>query len=68
MTKNTIGNIVLSFAIINSMMTLFRVYLYFFTGKDISPISYEAKIPITFLLLVITLISYLIALTLKKII
>lgn len=68
MNKNTIGNIILSFAIINSIMTLFRLYLYFFTGKDISPLTFDQLIPITFLLLVIIFISYVIALTLKGII
>lgn len=68
MDKNTIGNIILSFAIINSFMTLFRVYLYFFTGKDITPLQAESNFGITIALLVITGMSYLVALTFKGII
>lgn len=58
MKNNQIGNIVLGFAILSSLFTVFRVYFYFFTGHDLSPLNEENKVPLTMAMIVITGIAY----------
>lgn len=66
MKKNTIGNLVLIFAVFSSLTTVFRLYFFFFTGKDISGIVDSSdKGWVSFVMIIVTGIAYLVGYALK---
>jgi hypothetical protein len=60
MNKKQIGNIIIGFAVISSLFTVFRLYHYFFTGNDFSPLSFDQKLVATIGMVLITGIAYLV--------
>ena len=56
----TTGKIIIAFASLNTGITLFRLYYYFFTGTDITPLSGENAVLVTFGMVVVSLIAYLV--------
>ena len=56
----TIGKIIIAFASLNTILTLFRFYYYFFTGFDITPLSTDNAIFVTIGMVVVSLIAYLV--------
>lgn len=59
-------HIILGFATINSLISLSRLYLYFFTGHDITPITDpDVKFTITMGMAIISVIGYFIGFMIK---
>lgn len=56
MRKDTIGNILIGVAVLNSLFLIGRLYYFFFTGNDISPLRIDEKALVTFSMVVLSVI------------
>ena len=63
--KNKIGNMFIVFGSLNTGLTLFRLYKYFFTGTDITPLTGDTAFGVTFGICMVSVICYLIGFAMK---